>query len=74
LLARVAQHKSLFFKSSWAKYGEAARGTLRIVPPEQRLNALREDYRRMQEMFFGNPPEFNAMIKSLREWESDFNQ
>jgi hypothetical protein len=73
LLARVAQHKSLFFKSSWARYSEAAHGTLRIVPPEQRLNALREDYRRMQEMFFGIPPEFNAMINSLRKWESDFN-
>ena len=74
LLARVAQHKCLFFKSSWARYGEATRGTLRIVPPEQRLNALREDYRKMQEMFFGTPPEFNAMINALRQWESDFNR
>ena len=74
LLARVAQHKNLFFKSSWARYGEATRGTLRIVPPEQRLNALREDYRKMQEMFFGTPPEFNAMINALRQWESDFNR
>ena len=73
LLARVAQHKSLFFKSSWASYGEATRGTLRIVPPEQRLNPLREDYRKMQEMFFGTPPEFSAMINVLRQWESDFN-
>jgi hypothetical protein len=74
LLARVAQHKGLFFKSSWARYGEAARGTLRIVPPEQRLTALRDDYRKMQEMFFGTPPDFNAMINSLRKWESDFNR
>jgi hypothetical protein len=74
LLARVAQHKSLFFKSSWARYGEAIRGTLKIVPPEQRLKALREDYRKMQEMFFGIPPEFNAMISALRQWESDFNR
>ena len=74
LLVRVAQHKSLYFKSSWARYGEATRGTLRIVPPEQRLNALREDYRKMQEMFFGTPPEFNAMINALRQWESDFNR
>lgn len=31
LLARVAEHKHLFFKSSWAKYGEATKGTLRIA-------------------------------------------
>ena len=74
LLARVTQHKGLFFKSSWARYGEATRGSLRIVPPEQRLAALRDDYRKMQEMFFGTPPEFNSMINSLRKWESDFNR
>ena len=33
LLERVAQHKSLFFKSSLAKYGETAKGTLRVAPP-----------------------------------------
>ena len=74
LLARVAQHKSLFFKSAWARYGEATRGTLKIVPPEYRIKPLRDDYGKMQEMFFATPPEFNAMIKALQRWESDFNQ
>jgi hypothetical protein len=74
LLERVAQHKSLFFKSSWAKYSEAARGTLRVVPPEYRLTLLREDYAKMQQMFFGEPPEFEEMIALLTEWESRFNQ
>ena len=74
LLVRVAQHKSLFFKSAWARYGEATRGTLRIMPPEQRLAALRDDYRKMQEMFFGTPPAFDAMIHALQQWETDFNR
>lgn len=74
LLARVAQHKNLFFKTSWARYGEAAKGTLRIVPPEHRLKALRDDYTRMQQMFFGTPPEFDKIIALLNQWESDFNQ
>lgn len=73
LLERVAQHKSLFFKSSWAKYGEAAKGSLKISPPDHRINALREDYARMQEMFFGAPPEFSAMMAALKEWEAQFN-
>ena len=74
LLARVAEHKTLFFKSSWAKYGEAAKGQLRIVPPEHRLKALRDDYANMQQMFFGKPPSFEQIINLLREWESEFNQ
>lgn len=74
LLERVAQHKNLFFKSSWSKYGEAAKGRLKISPPEHRINALREDYARMQEMFFGEPPEFNAMMAVLKAWETQFNR
>ena len=74
LLARVAQHKSLFFKTSWARYGEATKGSLRIAPPEPRVKALRDDYAKMQQMFFGEPPEFDAMIGVLEQWESQFNQ
>lgn len=74
LLARVVQHKSLFFRSASARYGEAVRGTLRIAPPEHRLKALRADYARMQQMFFGQPPEFDNIIAILTEWELKFNR
>jgi len=74
LLARVAEHKSLFFKSSWAKYGESAKGTLRITPPDHRIKALREDYAMMQQMFFGEPPDIGKIMEVLKQWESEFNQ
>jgi hypothetical protein len=74
LLERVVQHKNLFFKSSWAKHDSAVRGTLRIAPPESRVKALRDDYRRMQEMFFGKPPDFDTIMTRLKNWESTFNR
>lgn len=74
LLMRVALHKNLFFRTSWARYGEAAKGTLHITPPEHRLKSLRDDYTRMQQMFFGTPPEFDKIIALLNQWESEFNQ
>jgi len=74
LLARVAQHKSLFFRTSWAHYAEAVQGSLRIMPPEHRVKALREDYSKMQQMFFGEPPGFDDILALLRQWESEFNQ
>jgi len=73
LLNRVAQHKSLFFKSSWAKYGEAAKGTLKILPPEYRIVALQSDYANMREMFFGEPPKLDDILALLTEWEREFN-
>jgi hypothetical protein len=74
LLARVVQHKGLFFRTSWAHYGEAVKGSLRIAPPEPRLKALREDYTKMQQMFFGEPPAFDNILALLRQWESEFNR
>jgi hypothetical protein len=65
LLERVAQHKSLFFKSTWAKYGDASKGTLGISPPAQHISALREDYARMQEMFFGDQSAFTNQFRSV---------
>jgi hypothetical protein len=47
---------------------------LRISPPEHRLKALREDYAKMQQMFFGEPPDFDKIIATLKQWESEFNQ
>lgn len=74
LLARVAEHKSLFFRSASAKYGEAVRGTLRIAPPEHRLKPLQDDYGKMQQMFFGEPPNFDSIIALLSQWELEFNR
>jgi predicted nucleotidyltransferase component of viral defense system len=73
VLERVVEHKSLFFRSSWAKYDEAAKGQLRIAPPEFRIKALRDDYGKMREMFFDEPPVFEEMIAKLRDWEMKFN-
>lgn len=74
LLARVAKHKSLFFRSTWARYEEATPGKLRIAPPEHRLKALKEDYARMEQMFFGKTPPFDDIMTVLTNWERQFNQ
>ena len=74
LLARVAEHKALFFRSSWAKYAESTTGTLRLAPSQGRQKALREDYGRMQQMFFGEAPDFDSIIALIEEWESEFNR
>ncbi len=37
LLERVAIHKSIYFASSWANYGTARKGTLKLFPPPRIL-------------------------------------
>ena len=73
LLARVAEHKKLFFRSASAKYDEAKPGTLRLVPSADRINSLKTDYRQMQPMFFDEPPPFDDIIQRLKDLEKRIN-
>src|SRR5262249_16023094 len=73
LLLEVARHKEVFFPAAWAKYSEAKPGTLRLVPPEDRIPELRRDYHKMREMIFGEPPPFEHILAVLNEIERTVN-
>jgi hypothetical protein len=73
LLLKVARHKEVFFPAAWARYADARPGTLRLVPPATRLPELEQDYRKMREMIFGEPPSFEHLVEVLREIERQVN-
>ena len=74
MLKAVARHKSVFFARAWAKFGEAVPGTLRLVPPNDRMAELEGDYRKMrEEMIFGDAPPLGHIIDVLREIEHKVN-
>ena len=74
LRARVVAHKQVFFAAGWAKYDTAVPGTFRLVPPAHRLAALENDYRAMQEMFFGRPLSWAEIVERLRKLETVINR
>jgi hypothetical protein len=73
LLHKVAEHQAVFFRSSWSRYEEAVPGSLRLVPPEFRRRELEEDYRKMAEMIFGEPPPLEQILSVLGEIERAVN-
>ena len=73
LLKTVAEHKTLFFKANWAHYEEATPSGLRLLPREDQMSALKNDYRQMQQMFFEEPPTFDQIIEKLRGIEKQIN-
>lgn len=73
LLARVAEHKSVFFSSAQARYDEARPGTLRLIPGQQRLAEVERDYRSMAPMFFGAIPKFDEIVNCLNDLEQAIN-
>ena len=74
LLTKVVGHKKVFFPAAWARYEEAKPGTLRLVPPDARRTELQQDYRKMQEMIFGERLEFEHLLEVLAEIEREVNR
>lgn len=74
LLEAVVKHKRLFFRSGWANYDTAVPGSIRLVPPDERLAALEADYRTMREtMIFGESYSFDELLAVLGEVEGKLN-
>ncbi len=73
LLERVATHKSIFFKAAWARYDLAKPGSMRLVPSNERIKELRNDYHQMEPMLFGGAPDFDVILERLRHLEESIN-
>jgi hypothetical protein len=74
LLARVVEHKKVFFPDPKANYDAATPGTFRLIPDGALLNDLASDYRDMREMFFDTPPSWNEIVERLRVLEESINR
>jgi len=74
LLIKVADHKALFFKDKKARYDLAKPGSLRLMPLEEHLVQLNDDYRQMKEMFFEDPPSFDSILEKLKTAEEEINR
>ena len=73
LLKNVVDFKQKFYPRTWAKYEEAIPGTLKLLPPEFRLDSLEKDYKAMGNMIFDKYISFEEIIDSLRDLESEIN-
>jgi Nucleotidyl transferase AbiEii toxin, Type IV TA system len=73
LRERVVAWKRQFFGSTWANYDLAKPGTFRLVPPAERIRALRLDYEAMRDMYLSEPIEFDEVLTVLEELEQRIN-
>ena len=69
LLGQVATHKRHFFREATAHYELAKKGTLRLSPGSELQEYLRKDYEKMREMYFGDMPDFDAVMNDIRKLE-----
>jgi len=74
LLEHVVAHKQRFFREGAAHYELAKKGSLRFAPSPQIEDALRRDYEKMREMYFGQEPNLDEVVKDIRQLEKTFNE
>jgi hypothetical protein len=74
LLQNVVEFKQKFYPRTWAKYEEAVPGTLKLLPPEFRLDSLEKDYKAMQNMIFDKYISFEEIIGILGNLEKEINK
>ncbi len=75
LFNRCVQHRAAFFSHSWMDYSKLVPGALHIVPPPDQMTEWRQDYEAMrQQMFFGDVPTFDEIIKVVGDFEREFNR
>ncbi|TFH13322.1 MAG: nucleotidyl transferase AbiEii/AbiGii toxin family protein [Lentisphaerales bacterium] len=74
LLQDVVKFKRQVYPRSWARYDLAQKGTLKLMPPNHVLDAMKSDYNDMREMIFGAYPGFDEILSGLKSLEEEINQ
>ena len=71
--ADCVSHARMFFDRPDFDLASAAPGTFALAPHDEMIEQLRIDYRAMQGMIFGDPPEFKAVLDSISAVEERLN-
>lgn len=73
LLKRVTDFKMKFYPRKWAHYELAVPGTLKLLPPEYRMEDLQKDYDSMKNMMFDEYPDFKTLMRFIGDLEQEIN-
>ena len=73
LLKSVVDFKMTFWRSNAARYDLCMPGTLRLMPPKEALDLIEQDYAAMQNMIFGEAPDFEKMMGAIQDLEREIN-
>ena len=73
LLKTVVDFKKKFYRCAWARYDEAVRGNMKLMPPGKYLEELKKDYEHMESMIFSPAPKFDDVMEGIATLEKEIN-
>ncbi|NLM18441.1 MAG: nucleotidyl transferase AbiEii/AbiGii toxin family protein [Clostridiaceae bacterium] len=71
LLEQVTKFKMKFYPCNWAKYEDVLNGNLKLIPDQYRFDEIQKDYEDMREMIYGEYPDFEELMKNIKEIEKE---
>lgn len=74
LLKAVVDFKKKFYPRGWARYDLAVPGTLCLLPAQHSMKVLRDDYKAMRTMIFGDYPDWDDICSTFTNLEQKINQ
>jgi len=74
LLQQVVRNKSVMFRDAKASYDTALIGSLKLLPKDDQLPGLKDDYTKMADMFMGDVPDFDVILAELKKLQEKINQ
>ncbi len=73
ILEDVVDFKKRFYPRGWANYDLAKPSTIKLIPDDHILENLKKDYKAMENMIYGDYPDFNKLISGIRLLEQEIN-
>lgn len=73
LLEQVVEFKKTFYPCGWARYDLAVPGTIKLLPTEENIKFLKDDYQKMKGMIFGEYPSWESILSYLKDLEKKLN-
>lgn len=74
LLERDVKFKTKFYHSKSALYETAYIGNIKLIPNDETIIALKEDYEIMENMFYNEYPSFEEILNCLKKLEQEINK
>ena len=74
MFREVMAHRSDFVPYGWIDHLKILPGDLLLVPPADRISAWMADFAKMKSMFFGVPPSFEQVLKTLQDIQNSLGR
>lgn len=74
LFEEVKAFKSKYYRTAWSNLDDCSLENIRLVPSNERIKELSQDYSKMKDMIFDNAPPFEEIIFNIGLLEEELHE